>query len=310
MKKGMKKAFTLTELLIGLAVIGILVAILLPIIFNILPDQNALMAKRAYYTVQTVVSDLINDEACYPDQTALGKKGFDDGYGYINCQKWGADDHTKISNEDAFSKFVTLVTDKLEIKGEPTINSNNATFTTKDGFVWNVLYKNNTNASGYSTVVEDFFAVITVDVNGSEKPSCGQSQVTAGCNPAITKGFDQFGIVLGADGKLEILDAWARSAVKVNKDIAGNENDIDDDHTIQSGETTNESGTEDDTPSTSYTHSEYDSDGYDTDGHKCQGDWFNYNGNGYCSTEDSDEYSKAYQVHFCEKNPTSESCNQ
>ena len=34
------KAFTLTELLIALAVIGVLIAILLPVIFNIMPDQK------------------------------------------------------------------------------------------------------------------------------------------------------------------------------------------------------------------------------------------------------------------------------
>ena len=58
------KAFTLTELLIALAVIGVLIAILLPVISNLMPDQNSLMAKRAYYAVQTITSDLLNNEAC------------------------------------------------------------------------------------------------------------------------------------------------------------------------------------------------------------------------------------------------------
>lgn len=68
--KRLNKAFTLTELLVALGVIGILCAILLPIIFNIMPNKSTIMAKRVYYTVQTVVSDLINDEACYPDLTS------------------------------------------------------------------------------------------------------------------------------------------------------------------------------------------------------------------------------------------------
>ena len=66
--KNQKKGFTLTELLIALGVIGMIVAILVPIIFNLIPDQSVLMAKRAYYSIQTVVSDLINDEGCYPDK--------------------------------------------------------------------------------------------------------------------------------------------------------------------------------------------------------------------------------------------------
>ena len=46
--KRFNKAFTLSELLIALGVIGILCAILLPVIFNLMPNQNTMMAKRAY----------------------------------------------------------------------------------------------------------------------------------------------------------------------------------------------------------------------------------------------------------------------
>ena len=56
----MKKAFTLTELLIALAVLGLLIAILTPIISNLIPEQNALMAKRSYYAVQTLISDMLD----------------------------------------------------------------------------------------------------------------------------------------------------------------------------------------------------------------------------------------------------------
>ncbi|MDY6309889.1 MAG: prepilin-type N-terminal cleavage/methylation domain-containing protein, partial [Cyanobacteriota bacterium] len=41
-------AFTLSELLIALGVIAILTAISMPIIHNLLPDQNVVMAKRAF----------------------------------------------------------------------------------------------------------------------------------------------------------------------------------------------------------------------------------------------------------------------
>ncbi len=86
--KRVNNAFTLTELLVALGIIGILCAILLPIIFSILPNQNTLMAKRAYYAVQTVVAEMINDETCYPDLTTLGagkrRVGFDDGLAYVN----------------------------------------------------------------------------------------------------------------------------------------------------------------------------------------------------------------------------------
>ena len=115
------KAFTLTELLIALAIIGVLISILLPVISNIMPDQNALMAKRAYYGIQSVTSSLINDEACYPNKMyALedARIGFDDGYGYSDCPLWGGGGYINDTNntttdeyidkEDANSKFLTL----------------------------------------------------------------------------------------------------------------------------------------------------------------------------------------------------------
>ena len=88
-KHNFRNAFTLSELLIALGIIGILTAILMPIFFNLMPDQNALMAKRAFYTTETVISDLLNDPDCYPK--ILARAGLDDGMGYTKCSNWGED---------------------------------------------------------------------------------------------------------------------------------------------------------------------------------------------------------------------------
>ena len=236
MKKLLKKAFTLAELLIALAVVGVLVAILMPIIFSIMPDQNALMAKRAYYTTQTVISELINDDNCYPDQTysTNPRTGFEDGYGYINCEKWGADEDTEdyINTEgDPLMKFATLFADKLDIKkGTLEVNSNNKglSFTTKDGMVYNIfpVVENSVNKIG-----------ISVDVNGTSDPNCGQSIVsmgTAGTSSNLsnsisvsdacknlTNGHDRFGIIVEYDGTITLDDGWASDAVEVNNSVSG-----------------------------------------------------------------------------------------
>ena len=73
-----KKGFTLTELLIALAVIGVLIAILMPVIMNIMPNQKVMMAKRANYTIESVVSNLLNDSACYPNEDDDGNDEDDD----------------------------------------------------------------------------------------------------------------------------------------------------------------------------------------------------------------------------------------
>lgn len=222
--KRLNKAFTLTELLVALGVIGILCAILLPVIFNILPNQNTIMAKRAYYTVQTVIADLINDEACYPDKTlAVGNNkryGFDDGFGTPNCIIWGGEeDFQTIDNEgDPNTKFLKLYLDKLGLMMQ---NTGQTEFQTKDGMLWKL------SGSFSSGAPKGGFRTFAVDVNGDAKPNCGQSEetkkninnVAAEDCTGRTKGFDRFAMTIHADGKIDILDGWAQEAVSINKDI-------------------------------------------------------------------------------------------
>ena len=222
------KAFTLTELLIALAVIGVLIAILLPVIFNIMPDQNALMAKRAYYAVQSVTSSLINDEACYPNKTQTlssdARDGFDDGYGYADCIMWGGKyNEGSIDEEDANSKFLTLFINKLDLKNNNAENSVNLDgestyeFVTKDSMVWTAQNMNldhsNTNPS-----IE-----FMIDVNGPDKPNCKSPSDTEGTNCDKKKDFDRFTVKINAEGNLDILEDWAKKAVGVDFDITGSD---------------------------------------------------------------------------------------
>lgn len=222
------KAFTLTELLIALAVIGVLIAILLPVIFSIMPDQNALMAKRAYYAVQSVTSSLINDEACYPNKTqalaADARDGFDDGYGYADCIMWGGKyNEDSIDEEDANSKFLTLFINKLDLKNNNADNSVNLDgedsyeFVTKDSMVWTAQNMNldhsNTNPS-----IE-----FMIDVNGPDKPNCKSPTDTDGTDCDKKKDFDRFTVKINAEGNLDILEEWAQKAVGVDFDITGSD---------------------------------------------------------------------------------------
>ncbi len=227
--KRFNNAFTLTELLVALGVVGILCAILLPVIFNLLPNQNTIMAKRAYYTVQTVVSDLLNDESCYPDKTSANdgdrRVGFDDGYGYVNCRLWGGSQNTGTINSpggNANSKFVTLFTDKIDLDGDTSgSGSGTVKFKTKDGMDWAM-----TNG-GFSVADNpNAKSLIVVDVNGTKgEPNCGQNSYASAvgalgskCN-GRTSGWDRFTIEVYADGKIDILDSWAKDAVKVDKNL-------------------------------------------------------------------------------------------
>jgi len=223
------KAFTLTELLIALAVIGILIAILLPVIFNIMPDQNALMAKRAYHAIQTVTSSLINDEACYPDKTQASeeeaREGFDDGYGYADCVLWGGRyNEDYIDNEDANSKFLTLFTNKLDLVNSDDDNNlvnldgkTEYAFTTKDKIIW-TAQNMDLEHSNSSPSIE-----LMIDVNGPDKPNCKSPTDTDGTNCNNKKDFDRFTVKISADGKIDIVEDWAKDAVGIDYDITGSD---------------------------------------------------------------------------------------
>ena len=232
--KKMNKAFTLTELLVALGVIAILCAILLPVVFNLMPNQNTMMAKRAFYTVQSVVAELLNDESCYPDKTALPsnpKLGFDDGEGTPNCIDW---DDSK--TDSAGTKFLTLFHSKMGLNGS------DATFTSKDGMEWAFTNSNFTAPTLDSTTGklsgDGGSITLTIDVNGSDKPNCGQggnyaTELGTGgsdCD-SRTNGFDRFQMTIKGNGQIEIneADVWAINAVKVNRNITSDKNSNEED---------------------------------------------------------------------------------
>lgn len=224
--KRFNNAFTLTELLVALGVVGILCAILLPVIFNLLPNQNTVMAKRAYYLVQSVIADLINDEACYPDLTSATtdkRVGFDDGAGYPNCRLWGGEYNTNTINTpgNPNTKFVTLFTDKIDLSEDFTgSGTGTVKFSTKDGMDWAMTSGGFTSANNPNAK-----ALLVVDVNGKSEPNCGQNSTAEalGNNGSCanrTSGWDRYTIEVYADGKIDIADQWAKDAVKVNKNIS------------------------------------------------------------------------------------------
>ena len=69
----MKKAFTLAEIMIVLAVIGVLTAILLPVAFHSTPDENIMKFKKGHNALLTAVRELVNSDKYYLEGD-LGKR--------------------------------------------------------------------------------------------------------------------------------------------------------------------------------------------------------------------------------------------
>ena len=212
------KGFTLTELMVAVAVLGILSAIVLPMLLRNNPSQNKMMMKKAYYTTSNIVSEMINDPRMYP--TYSGE------YEYS-----GFDNTSWVPVEgDYFGgalKFGRLFATFLNVDGDINTGSasgaalpapcpnapatlNYVTFNTQDGIAWCIV--NSDNATSYG---------IYADVNGNRAPNCYQG-TNGGCADR-TKNFDRFSMAVQNNGKINIdnTQTWAKDAVTVNSDMNG-----------------------------------------------------------------------------------------
>lgn len=208
------KAFTLTELMIALAVIGVLVAVVTPAIMRTRPNKNKMMIKKSYYEAEKIVSSLINDETLYIDgrdacnsQTASSTRG--------GCN-WGFDDYNSVVYDGETyangTKFPGLFGAKLNFR---TSDTTNWIYTTSDGVIWYLSGTANqwghTNTSKPSDITN---GSIIIDVNGADGPNCrqnGKNQANADCTGSAAD-FDQYQIDISVTGKMTINSADSRAA--------------------------------------------------------------------------------------------------
>jgi len=233
------KGFTLTELMVALAVIGILVAVVTPAIMKTRPNKNKMMVKKTFYTTEQIVSSLINDDILYPDMREACRVGVvsDDIGDDVYCA-WGFDYVYKGDFEgetyEGENKFGALFKSRLNVSrnsGEKDGEAPNDTdyypvFFTSDGVKWDLtgtkdawdsekdrvgtFEKQDANSAGIGTIL--------VDVNGDEEPNqaCTADEGTEDC--------DQYEIQILANGKLRINPDHARAVnwATINTSIRDN----------------------------------------------------------------------------------------
>lgn len=225
------KGFTLSELMIALAVIGVLVAVVTPAIVKTRPNKNKMMVKKSFYTIEQVVSSLINDEHLYPDMRENCE-----GDDRTNCA-WGFDytDAAKFEGAEYKDdyKFASLFKERLNVS-KNDVNSKESSkgpdgddfypvFYTTDGIKWDFTgtkgawtsgkdkvgtFDSQTNAAGIGT--------ISIDVNGDDDPNLPCTDANEEC--------DIYDVQILASGKLRINPDHTRAVnwVTINTSIRDN----------------------------------------------------------------------------------------
>ena len=200
MKK--KSGFTLAEILITLAVIGILATILLPAVKHTQPNKELVMVKKSYYNVSRIVGELINDEDLYPENDNNANSGFAnvsivDQIG----EEARFDGNTFVGN----SKFCGLFAAKLNtVQGPNDPNTlcqarvslnNGGNFSTVDGVTWSMPVSNFASGS------EDIY----IDTDGPNKgPNCTRDTGTDMSTCQNGTGPDRFVFRISKNGGISI----------------------------------------------------------------------------------------------------------
>ena len=212
------RGFTLSELMIAITVLGILCATVLPALLKNNPNQNKMMMKKAYYTLSSVVSELINDTSIYPGENGIcpdtrqnGYIGFDCG----NTAKFAKNFAQKVNTDPRITSDTDMTPYTKQCELFPAGSC--YIFQTTDGITWEFL----TNA-GFSKGNMDAAPPVLIDINGDKGPNCYQSKNTTDCKDK-TSGFDQFIISVYPDGGLTLPETqvWAKEAISVTSDLTG-----------------------------------------------------------------------------------------
>ena len=226
------KGFTVAELMVALAVVGIIVAVVTPAIVRTRPDKNKMMVKKTFYTTEHIVSALMNDERLYPDKTDYCY--LEDGNPEKRNCSWGFDDTTKVNYEgndyEGDTKFAMLFRNKLNVK--TVYDDDGLKFSTSDGAYWDLSDTKGAWESGKSRVggfgdqdeTKDDAGNVTkgkgagvgtilIDVNGADGPG--------GLSKDYGTDFDHYRIEILANGKLRINpeDSIAAEYVTINTSI-------------------------------------------------------------------------------------------
>ena len=188
----MKKGFTLNEVLITMAVIGVIAALTIPMMNSIKPDATKMKYIKAYNALATLTAEILDDPTLY--YTTYDNSG-------NPCEGLACDSKPSVAplNTDDYSgrnKFPMILSTKLNVTGDvahDTTNGNGigtVSFTTVDGIQWNF------ETGGF------YITFLQINVNPNDN-NAGHNCVYSSTNCTSP---NKFMFLIGPDGRITPID--------------------------------------------------------------------------------------------------------
>lgn len=196
-----KYGFSLGEMLVTIGIVAFLAAVLLPVLKNVLPNEELMLFKKSYYITERAIAELVNDDDLYPEADAE-----DNPYlGNTTTVEYNG------KNYQGDTKFCELFAMKLNRMSEIDCTEKtftdgvvpDGTLTTNDKVVWLLPI----TAFDSETVAQD----IQMDVNGDKAPNCFYDAETC-------KKPDRFTVHVYQDGRV-MVDGIMEREYLYRKDI-------------------------------------------------------------------------------------------
>ncbi len=209
----MKKGFTLAELMIVLGITGVVAAVLLPAINNLMPDKTKIMYLKAYDELQQNIQSLASNSSIYPIALNSNGENFNvSGIPLINNMqpiKQPFKDDTKYSGSSKLCSLIAYTMNTKDDKCSETSFPQNPSFSTQNGMRWWIVETKNEVKSAEKKAL--YQTDIYVDVDPSKK--------SGNCmwGDSNCKQPDIFKFLLAADGTLVAADPLGRKFIETRK---------------------------------------------------------------------------------------------